>query len=149
MQYKLFFLTRKPKNRNFWIFLCLLCVLSKFFGKQLFDVMLFSKKNFSWCLIPFEYLKNSPKKIFPKKKLYYRNFEEKNRKIWPIGRNQPNIFGDKNLCIMRIFCMNIFLIRTIIEFYRVFCNPAVYSGLHGSSIWRKKKKDTFLTNHWF
>ena len=37
---------KKPKNRKNYIFPCLLCAHSKFFMRQLFDAMLFSKKNF-------------------------------------------------------------------------------------------------------
>ena len=69
MQYKLFFLTRKPKNRKYWIFLCLLCVHSKFFVRQFVDVILFPK-NFSWCFDTFWVSKKFAKNSFFWKKGY-------------------------------------------------------------------------------
>ena len=115
----LFFLPENPKlgklkNRNFWIFLCLLCVHLKYFYETTFWGYVIFQKTFRDVWTPSEYLKNSQKTFFHEKKLYYRNVEKNfflNRKIKKSGRSaeiNQICFGDKNLCIKRVFCINIF-----------------------------------------
>ena len=115
MQYYPLFQLKNTKNRKNWIFSCLLCAGSNFFYEITLWCYVVLQKNFHNFLIRSGYLKFCPKKISPpQEKLHRRNFEkkkEKNLKIKKFGRSAGicQIFlEDKNSCIRRICCINIF-----------------------------------------
>ena len=84
----------KPKNRNF----CAFYVYTQNFLWDNSLMLCCFQKMFRDVWTPSGYLNNSPKNIFPEKKAIPQKFRgEKNRKIWPIGRNRPNIFWGQKL----------------------------------------------------
>ena len=97
----LFFFYQKPeigktkKSKFSDIFVPFVCTLKIFCETTLWCYIVF-QKNFRDVSRPFGHLKNSPKNVFPEKKaivLFFREKQKKkNRKIWPIGQNRPNIF---------------------------------------------------------
>ena len=70
--------TEKSKKSIF--FLYLLCVHSKFFMRQFYDIILFSKNFFYDFLTPSWYLKFCLKKLFFEKKAGVPKFRKKKKK---------------------------------------------------------------------
>ena len=91
--------SQKPKNRKFWIFLCILCAYSKCFYKITFWCSVVLQLFFYDVWTRSRYLKFELKNFPPEKKALPQKFRGKkfwkksgNPKIWPTGRNRPNIF---------------------------------------------------------
>ena len=113
----LFFLpkTQNWENQKIEIFgyFCAFCVYTQIFCETTIWCYVVFQKIFRDVWTPFGYLKNSPKTFFSEKNAIPQKFREKkkNRKIKQFGRSAEIgqiFFGDKNLCIRQICCMNIF-----------------------------------------
>ena len=103
---------KREKSKKSIFFVPVVCTLKIFCETTLWCYVVFQKFSRDvWT--SFRYLKNSPKNFFSEKKaivLFFRE-KKKNRKIGKFGRSAKIgqiYFGDKNLGIRRIFCINIF-----------------------------------------